>query len=89
MFGDVETHRTSVYPQAKTYIHRYGPGMILYWFGHAPMALLEAGTGQNDDLFVCSRTLPDSFMWPTGDVETAASRSTNEDRTNKNTVNQI
>ena len=47
------------------------------------MAMLEAETGQNDDLFVCSRKLPDSFMWPTGDVETAASRSTNEDTTNR------
>lgn len=80
MYGDVETHRTSVYPQAKTYIHRYGPGMILYWFGHAPIPLLESGTGHNDDLFVCSRRLPSSFMWPTGEIiETSQTLSEEEE----------
>lgn len=65
MFGDVETHKTSVLPQAEAYIHRYGPGMVLYWFGHAPLALLGNSQG---DIVIASSDLPHSFMWPTGQV---------------------
>ena len=63
MFGDAGTHRTSVLPQAEAYVHRYGPGMILYWFGHAPLERL--GNSQGD--IVIASGLPDIFMWPTGE----------------------
>lgn len=69
LYGDVKNHQTSVLPQASSYLHRYGPGMILYWFGHAPLALLEAGSYKNDNLLICSRDLPKCFMWPTGEIE--------------------
>jgi hypothetical protein len=65
MFGDVKTHQTSVLPQAESYVHRFGPGLILYWFGHAPLELL--GTGHGDDVFVIGWDIPDVFMMPTGE----------------------
>ena len=33
LFGDVETHTNNVLPQVETYVHRFGPGLVLYWFG--------------------------------------------------------
>eukprot|EP00979_Chaetoceros_neogracilis_P015092 scaffold5365_cov165-Chaetoceros_neogracile.AAC.2 len=64
MFGDVKTHDLSVLPQAESYVHRFGPGIILYWFGHAPIELLR--TGHGDDVFVIGWDIPDVFMMPTG-----------------------
>jgi len=64
LFGDVKTHQTSVLPQAETYVHRFGPGLILYWFGHAPIVLL--GTGHGGDVFVAGWDIPKEFMLPTG-----------------------
>ena len=63
LFGDVHTHKDSVLPQAESYIHRFGPGLLLYWFGHAPM-LDDA----NGDLVIAGWTLPDEFLLPTGEV---------------------
>lgn len=65
MFGDVRTHQTSVLPQAEAYVHRYGPGMVLYWFGHAPLERLETSQG---DVVMVGYELPKSFKWPTGEV---------------------
>lgn len=70
MFGDVTTHRTSVLPQAEGYIHRYGPGMVLYWFGHAPLERLGNSQG---DIVIAAWDLPEKFMWPTGEVLQAES----------------
>ena len=65
MFGDVSTHQTSVLPQAEAYVHRYGPGMVLYWFGHAPIERLGNSQG---DIAIVSYELPESFKWPTGET---------------------
>lgn len=59
------THNTSVLPQAESYVHRFGPGMVLYWFGHAPLAKLGNAKG---DLVIQGLQLPDTFLWPTGEV---------------------
>lgn len=64
LFGDVHTHAT-VLEQAETYIHRFGPGMILYWFGHAPRELLGDAHG---DVVVIGWNLPKEFMLATGDI---------------------
>lgn len=61
LFGDVYTHNTSVMPQAESYVHRFGPGMILYWFGHAPTELLAG----DKDICIADE-LPKSFMLPDG-----------------------
>jgi hypothetical protein len=62
-YGDVGTHKQSVLPNCNSYIHRFGPGMILYFFGHAPLSLLGDADG---DLVIQGWDLPKSFMWPTG-----------------------
>jgi hypothetical protein len=63
LFGDVETHANSVLPQVETYVHRFGPGLVLYWFGHAPLSRLGDGHG---DVAIVGGDLPDLFMLPTG-----------------------
>ncbi|KAG3113422.1 hypothetical protein PI124_g10898 [Phytophthora idaei] len=34
MFGDTHTHETENARQLQGYVNRYGPGMVIYWFGH-------------------------------------------------------
>ncbi|ETL82470.1 hypothetical protein L917_17359 [Phytophthora nicotianae] len=34
MFGDRHTHETENASQLQGYVNRYGPGMVIYWFGH-------------------------------------------------------
>mmetsp|Transcript_8608 Transcript_8608/g.18482 ORF Transcript_8608/g.18482 Transcript_8608/m.18482 type:complete len:400 (-) Transcript_8608:62-1261(-) len=64
LYGDIETHNNSVLPQVETYVHRFGPGMVLYWFGHAPLSRLGDGHG---DVVIYGGDLPDFFLMPTGD----------------------
>ena len=68
LFGDVKTHNESVLPQAESFVHRFGPGLILYWFGHAPIERLGDGHG---DVLVTGWNLPEEFMLPTGEIATA------------------
>lgn len=65
LFGDEETHQKSVLPQAESYVHRFGPGLILYWFGHAPIHKLGDGNG---DVVVTGWNVPEVFMLPTGEI---------------------
>jgi Protein of unknown function TPD sequence-motif len=65
MFGDVKNHQSSVLPQAEAYVHRHGPGMLIYWFGHAPIERLDNSQG---DIVIVAWDLPDFWMWPTGEV---------------------
>jgi hypothetical protein len=53
-----------VLPQADKYVHRFGPGLILYWFGHAPLSLLR----EADSVVIAAWDLPKYFMLPTGDL---------------------
>lgn len=64
LFGDAHTHKDSTVPQAESYIHRFGPGLLLYWFGHAPHAAITT----SNDLMVTGWTLPDQWLLPTGEV---------------------
>ncbi|KAL7573182.1 hypothetical protein ACA910_018842 [Epithemia clementina (nom. ined.)] len=65
LFGDVYTHNTSVLPQAESYVHRFGPGLVLYWFGHAPIErLLNAG----GDVHIAGWQLPSHIMLTNGKV---------------------
>jgi len=109
-FGDVNTHQTSVLPQAESYVHRFvrmhlrgtsyvdsiqegpwcstisssdltmplllfvfgllqGPGLVLYWFGHAPLNRLSDAQG---DIAIFGWDVPDKFMLPTGELLTIA-----------------
>ncbi len=65
LYGDIDSHRT-VLSQAKSYVHRFGPGMILYWFGHAPLSKLENADG---DVVIVGWKLPETILWPTGEVQ--------------------
>ena len=65
MYGDEGTHSTSVLPQAESYVHRFGSGMILYWFGHAPLSRLGDANGE---LVIQGWELPEQFLWPTGEL---------------------
>ena len=40
-------------------------GLVLYWFGHAPIERLDDGHG---DVIIRGWTVPNEFMMPTGDV---------------------
>lgn len=65
LFGDVDTHRKSVVPQAESYLHRFGPGLIMYWFGHAPPSRLDDLSGE---IVIAGWDLPEKFMLPTGEI---------------------
>jgi len=65
LFGDIETHTNSVLPQVETYVHRFGPGLVLYWFGHAPLSRLDDGHG---DVMIMGGDLPNVFLLPTGEL---------------------
>ena len=65
LFGDVDTHRHSVLSQAESYLHRFGPGLIVYWFGHAPLSLLDDLAGE---VMIAGWELPHKFMLPDGRI---------------------
>lgn len=37
-FGDEQQHRGHVANQFQTYVHRYGPGLVIYWHGYVKSA---------------------------------------------------
>jgi hypothetical protein len=55
----------SVLPQVETYIHRFGPGLVIYWLGHAPLDRLDDAHG---DIVIAAWDVPDAFMLPTGEI---------------------
>ena len=63
MFGDVHTHQSEVIPQAEAFVHRFGPGLILYWFGHAPIERLSDEYG---DVSVLAWNVPEFVILPSG-----------------------
>ena len=64
MFGDVHTHHAETLPQAEAFVHRFGPGLIIYWYGHAPIERLSDGYG---DISVLAWNAPSCIMLPTGE----------------------
>jgi hypothetical protein len=71
LFGDIDTHTNSVLPQVETYVHRFGPGLVIYWFGHAPLTRLGDGHGDVQIL----DDLPDLFLMPTGEFRGRGGRA--------------
>ena len=60
-FGDVSTHKNTVLPQLKSYLNRYGPGLVVYYFGHAPLDLLWEGVEEDlrEQIFVSEYGMPE------------------------------
>ena len=50
MYGDPVTHRSNI-DQARSYVNRYGPGVVLYWFG--------AAVGGDDDVGIIEYGMPE------------------------------
>jgi len=65
MFGDAQTWASEHLPQLEGYVHRFGPGLVLYWFGFE-----RDGLDSCEDIGVCSE-LPGEFLFP-GDSEPTA-----------------
>lgn len=34
LFGDIKTHKRYLYSQLSSYSNRFGPGIVIYWFGY-------------------------------------------------------
>ncbi|KAI9922595.1 hypothetical protein PsorP6_001854 [Peronosclerospora sorghi] len=59
MFGDRETHETENMSQLQGYVNRYGPGMVIYWFGH--IAQLNS-----DGVILVTDSFPQKISLPGG-----------------------
>ncbi|RLN89620.1 hypothetical protein BBJ28_00014457 [Nothophytophthora sp. Chile5] len=57
MFGDRHTHETENASQLQGYVNRYGPGMVIYWFGHV------AQLRSDSDVFITD-SFPDEISLP-------------------------
>ena len=58
MFGDPTTFETEHLPQLMGYVNRYGPGMVIYWFGFVD-SLFQLTPTEPDVIVVGS--LPETF----------------------------
>ncbi|KAF1332590.1 Zinc finger, c2h2, partial [Globisporangium splendens] len=59
MFGDRHTHETENAGQLQGYVNRYGPGMVIYWFGHV------ANLSTDSDV-VITHEFPNDIVLPGG-----------------------
>jgi Protein of unknown function TPD sequence-motif len=63
MFADDTTFEEHVV-QFRGYIHRYGRGMVIYWYGFAASILDRL----DDDKLVVVDSFPDQWIFPTGEA---------------------
>nr|CAI5844420.1 unnamed protein product [Callosobruchus analis] len=57
LFGDKEVHRDYMKNQYLSYWNRFGPGLVIYWFGY-----LETIVEPNDKRFIIRDSFPDSVI---------------------------
>jgi len=62
MFADEETFNEN-YEQLKSYVNRYGSGMVIYWHGYVS----SLSRWRDDSILVCDR-FPEDWIFPTGEV---------------------
>ena len=60
MFGDPHTFEHEHHGQLESYVHRYGPGMVLYWFGFAAAINLD----MSGDSVVVAAEFPEEILFP-------------------------
>ncbi|DBA00498.1 TPA: hypothetical protein N0F65_002741, partial [Lagenidium giganteum] len=67
MFGDRHVHDTENAGQLQGYVNRFGPGMVIYWFGHV------ANLSSDSDVFI-THEFPERIAFPGGcdPLETAS-----------------
>lgn len=56
-FGDVESHSTYMRHQFWCYTNRFGPGLVIYWFGY-----IEELDTHGDDGIMLSDCIPEEFV---------------------------
>ncbi|CAG9858095.1 unnamed protein product [Phyllotreta striolata] len=56
LFGETEVHKEYIKNQYTSYYNRFGPGLVIYWFGY-----LETIVQDNEKRFVISDHLPRNF----------------------------
>jgi Protein of unknown function TPD sequence-motif len=59
MFGDPLTHRDNLENQLQGYVNRFGPGLVIYWFGYVE----EIRDWTPADIMIASK-LPDEWVFP-------------------------
>jgi hypothetical protein len=62
MFADEETFLENL-EQLKSYVNRYGSGMVIYWHGY-----VETLEQHNDETIFIADRFPDELIYPTGEV---------------------
>lgn len=65
MFGDPLTYESEHLPQLMGYVNRYGPGLVIYWFGFVETLPVES------DITVLA-AFPDELLFPGEERPTAA-----------------
>ena len=60
MFGDEETHVNDVLPQVVSYVNRYGPGLVIYWFGY-----VDSIANQDPQITILDH-FPEQILLPDG-----------------------
>lgn len=64
MFADAATFRENL-PQFRAYNNRYGRGMVIYWHGFVEGLCAELGL--QDDMIIVRDSLPEDWIFPTGE----------------------
>ena len=68
MFGDPHTFAHEHLAQLEGYVHRYGPGMVVYWFGFAAALADPAASGDLD--VVVAAEFPAEILFPAAEAAT-------------------
>ncbi|CAM9531048.1 unnamed protein product [Ectocarpus sp. 6 AP-2014] len=67
MFGDEHTYVQEHQSQLLSYVNRYGPGLVIYWFGYVETLVSPEFDGYKKDIMV-KADFPSPIMLPDGQV---------------------
>ncbi|GJQ65943.1 hypothetical protein Trydic_g4041 [Trypoxylus dichotomus] len=57
LFGDEDVHKDYIRHQYSSYWNRFGPGLVIYWFGY-----VETIVQSSEKRFIVRNNLPDNFV---------------------------